>query len=337
MTDDEEMVVGFELDEEVVALIRAAARPYRLPTTAYIRPCTGIADEAFGSDGQFKSLADRYAALTNELPLAGAEMLRTDADGEIALIVRLRATAPWLEPVIASIERQLRIQNWAGRPWVAWRPLCLTGPPGVGKSYLARLIGDLAGTGHAVLDLAGTSDNRTLEGTARGWTSTQPCWPALVMSQTRTANPVLVLEEVEKAGGSARNGDPLATLLTMIEAETARTFWDKCLLTEVDLSHACWILTCNHVDLLPPVLRSRLDIVAVEGPGPEHFDFVASSVVADLVRRWGITPTALPTLPPHALRILRDAFARTRSVRTLRRHLEKIIAAMIPYERGPTH
>lgn len=337
MTEDEEAIVGFKPDEEVIALIRSAVRPYHVPTEAYVRPCMAIADEALASDGVFKSLADRYAVLTTELPLAGSAMLRTNTAGEIALIARLRAAAPWLEPAIASIERSLRIQNWAGRPWIAWRPLCLTGPPGCGKSHLARLIGDLAGTGDATLDLAGTSDNRTLEGTARGWTSTQPCWPALVMSQTRTANPVLVLEEVEKAGGSARNGNPLATLLTMIEAETAASFWDKCLLAEVDLSHACWILTCNHADLLPPVLRSRLDIVAVEGPGPEHFDFVASAIVANLVRQWGIAPTALPTVPPRAFSVLRNAFALTRSVRTLRRHLEQVIAAMIPHVRDRTH
>lgn len=172
MTDDENAVVGSEPDE-VMPQTRFAARPYRMPTSVNVRPCVAIADEALASDGVFKSLADRYAVLTDELPLAGAGMLRTDAVGDIALIAGLRAAAPWLEPAIASIERQLRIQNWAGRPWIAWRPLCLTGPPGCGKSHLAWLIGDLAGSGHATLDLAGTSDNRTLEGTARGLTSTQ--------------------------------------------------------------------------------------------------------------------------------------------------------------------
>ena len=185
----------------------APAQESLIPTTAFVRPCAAIAPEALaGQDGVFLTLDERYGALTEELPLAGAAVMRTNSAGEIALITRLRAAAPWLEPAIAIIEQQLLIQSWAGRPWIAWRPICLSGPPGSGKSHLARLIGSLAGAGHAALDLGGTSDNRTLEGTARGWNGAQPCWPAVIMNQTRTANPVLVLEEVEKAGGSAQNG-----------------------------------------------------------------------------------------------------------------------------------
>ena len=310
---------------------------YCIPTTAYVRPCTKIASEAVSDGVGLNSIGDRYAALTTELPLAGAAMMRSHASGEIALIARLRAAAPWVEPAIASIERHLLIQNWAGRPWVSWRPLCLVGPPGTGKSYLARLVAEASGAGVGVLDLAGTSDNRTLEGTARGWTSAQPCWPALVMSQTRTANPVLVLEEAEKVTGDGRNGDPLATLLTMIEAETASHYWDKCLLAEIDLSHACWILTCNDVERLPAVLRSRLDIVSVAGPGPEHFEGIYATIVSDLARRWGVPLESMPVLPPRAVRTLRAAFAKYRSARTLRRDLERLIAASIPRVRSATH
>lgn len=310
---------------------------YRIPSTAYVRPCLKIAEEAIETGGGFASVADRYVELTAELPLAGGAMMRAGSDGEIALTARLRAAAPWLESAIAVIDRQLRIQNWAGRPWIAWRPLCLAGAPGTGKSHLARLIGTLAGAGHGTLDLAGTSDNRTLEGTARGWNSAQPCWPALMMHQTLTANPVLVLEELDKAGGSGRNGKPLETLLTMIEAETAARYYDKCLLAPVNLSHICWILTCNSADGLPAPLRSRLDIVEVAGPGPEHFDALVRTILSDLAGGWQVPPAMMPDIPSKALVSLRKAFARTHSVRRLRRHIESIVAALIPAERGPSH
>lgn len=295
---------------------------------AYVRPTAVIAPEAVEVEG-IRSLADRYDSLTGYLELEGAAALAKIMNGDIRLVARLRAAAPWLETAIARIERQLRVQLWAGRPWVAWRPLCLVGPPGTGKSHIARLIGSIAGTGAMTLDLGGISDSRALEGTARGWTNAQPCWPAVAMAQTRTANPVLVLEEIDKAGGSAQGGVAHSVLLTMLERETARHYWDKCLLAEVDLSHCCWILTANDASLIPPMLRSRLDIVRIEGPGEEHFDAVFSALNGAIAKDWGVRREMLPQLPGPARALLREGFSQKRSVRTLRRHLESLLGAMI--------
>lgn len=295
----------------------------------FVRPCATIAPETLNENGIVQTLAERYADLTKPLPLMGTAVLGTKADGQIDLIARLRGLAPWMEPAIAAIERDLRLQLWTGRPWLAWRPLCLTGPPGTGKSHLAKLVGKLAGTGAMTLDLGGVSDARTLEGTARGWMQAQPCWPAIAMEQAGTANPVLLLEEIDKAGGSARNGSPHGVLLTMIERETARTYYDKCLLAEVDLSHICWVATCNDANLLPPMLRSRLDIVQIDGPGAEHFDAVVTALLAGIADEWGIAREMLPEMPTRAVAVLREAFGRTRSVRAMRRHLERIMEALI--------
>ena len=81
----------------------ASTRKVDIPATAYVRPCAAIAPEALaGQDGVFLTFAERYGALTDELPLAGGSVMTTNAAGEIALISRLRAAAPWLEPAIAS-------------------------------------------------------------------------------------------------------------------------------------------------------------------------------------------------------------------------------------------
>lgn len=308
-----------------------------IPTTRYVQPCARIEPEPTDGSIVFTSIADRYEALTRPLPLAGASVMKPDGRDEIGLVRYLRGAAPWLVAAIDRIDAQLRLQLWAGRPWIAFRPLLLAGPPGCGKSHLARLIGQRAGTGHAVLDLAGISDARTIEGTARGWTSTQPCFPAIAMQQAMTANPVLTLEEIDKAGGSARNGDPLSVILTMIERSTAHAYYDRCLMAPIDLSHVNWIMTANDASRLPAPLRSRLDIVEVARPDPEHFDGLVGNILRDLARDWEVPVTALPGIEPAIDATLRRRFGRHRSVRRLAREIETVLASLIPFQPRSQH
>lgn len=255
--------------------------------------------------------------------------MRPTHGGSIALIDYLRAAAPWFEGPIARLESQLRIQLWAGRPWLAWRPMLITGPAGAGKSHFAHLIAHFAGAASATLDLGGTSDSRILEGTARGWANAQPCWPSLVMAQTRTGNPVLVIEELDKAGGSTQGGVAHHVLLTMIERQTAEAYWDKCLLCPVDLSAVCWIMTGNDADRLPSPLLSRLDLIEVEGPSAEHFELLLATMMADLSRAWNVASTSMPSLPSGAIRALEKAFVRSQSARQMQRHLEMILSTLV--------
>jgi len=188
-----------------------------------------------------------------------------------------------------------------------------------------------------MLDLAGVSDNRTLEGTARGWSTPQPCFPAMTIHRTGTANPVIAIDEVDKAGASRRNGDPLATLLTMIERSTAKCFFDKCLLAPIDLSHVNWILTANDIDRLPMTLRSRLDIVHVDRPDAAHFDVLLANMLCDLATRLELPIDDLPSIPKMIDQRIRSRFARHRSVRALARDIEAAIATLIRFTPRRTH
>lgn len=219
----------------------------RMPTTEFVRPCERIERETKEFDGA-PTIAERFAALTTDLSLAGAAAMRTVANGQLAMTAHLRAQAPWYADAIALLDQQWRLQLWLGRPWIRFRPLLLVGPPGCGKSHLGRMIAQRAGTGYSILSLAGVADSTSVEGTPRGFTNTTPCFPALAMVQHLTANPIVVIEEVDKAGVGSRHGDPVASLLTLTEPGTARLYWDRCLMAPCDLSHVNWIMTANSLD-----------------------------------------------------------------------------------------
>ncbi len=299
-----------------------------IPTTEFIRPCERVEPETKEFVG-FPTIADRFAALTVELPLAGAAAMKPLANGELAITAHLRARAPWYATAIDLLDQQWRLQLWLCRPWIAFRPLLLVGPPGCGKSHLARMIAERSAVGHSILSLAGVADSTTVEGTPRGFTNTMPCFPALTMAQHGTANPIVVVEELDKAGVSARHGDPVTALLTLLEPGTAKQYWDRCLLAPVDVSHVNWILTANSLAGLPAPLRSRLDIVHVDGPSPEHFDILLANLFDEIAGQWRLPHTLLPTVAFEAEELLRHRFARHRSVRRLERELRAAMAAVI--------
>lgn len=239
---------------------------------AHIRPCRSIPSDGNCAEWM-ASIATLYEPLTTPLPLAGASTLiraRQDKEPRIAAVLRAEAA-------IDRIADQAALSLWAGRPWLSLRPILLVGPSGAGKTQLARRLGALSGCGDVVLSFAGVNSNVELAGNPRGFRHTQPCLPAMTMLQAGTGNPVVVIDEVGKAA-RGENGDPVATLLGMLERSTAARFFDGCLAVEIDLSHVNWVLTANRIDRLPAPLLSRVDVVEVAGPGPEHAELILANL-----------------------------------------------------------
>lgn len=266
-----------------------------------------------------RKMAKAYNALTGPLPLAGSGVsART-------LGTALTMEFPWMQPAIDRLVGDLQLLQRTGTIWVRFRPMLLVGPPGVGKTRFARKLARLAGTGYQEINAAGSSDNRMLAGTARGWSSAQPALPLLAMLRGGTANPVCVVDEIDKAGGNSRNGDMRATLLSFLEPETAGAWYDECLLASCDLSQVSWILTANNLTTLSAPLMSRLMVVHVSGLEPEHFGPLVEGILRDLCEELCVIRHQLPDLEPEVIKVLQEHFMRNRSARQLK---NAITAAM---------
>lgn len=274
-------------------------------------------------------IADRWSVLTTELPLAGGEAMRPGADGGFPALEALSATMPWASTLVADMEQSIRVQLALGRPWVQIDPILLVGAPGVGKSWLARRMGEALGLQTAVLEFGNTSDDRQLSGTARGWNNAQPAWPLVTIAAMRSANPLLILDELDKAGGSDSHGRPHHALLSMIEPGSSKQWQDPCLLSSCDLSAVNWIACANRVDQIPAALLSRLRIVQVMVPLPEHFDAALDSVLIELGKKWHFPPTIQVMLPARAINLLQKHFNRDRSIRSLARRSREVVGAML--------
>lgn len=128
--------------------------------------------------------------------------------------------------------------------------------------------------------LAGVSSSKSIVGSERGWASARPCLPALAFSVTKTANPILLVDEVDKSESSI-NGDAVSALLPMLERETARLYPDIYLLGNLDLSRVSFVFTANSVAGMPQPFLDRVETIRIAKPELKHYPAIAASVVEE--------------------------------------------------------
>ena len=209
----------------------------------------------------------------------------------------------------------------SGNEAVQFTPILLLGEPGLGKTYFAKKLAHALGTGFEFVSLSSLTAGWVLSGASSQWHNSRPGKIAQTLIEGDYANPVVVLDEVDKSGGDHRY-DPMGALYTLLERDTAQDFKDEYIDVNMDASHILWVATANDDTVIPEPILNRMNVYVIDRPDAEGSRRIALSVYREILdqHNWPFPPEPseglvdrLATIPPRDMKkLLLDAFGTAR-------------------------
>jgi ATP-dependent Lon protease len=202
--------------------------------------------------------------------------------------------------------------------------ILFVGPPGVGKTSLGRSIARALGRKFFRFSLGGMRDEAEIKGHRRTYVGAMPGKFIQAFKDTETANPVIMLDEIDKVGASFR-GDPASALLEVLDPEQNGDFLDHYLDVPFDLSKALFICTANQLDSIPAPLLDRMEIIQLSGYlASEKLDIARHHLWPRQLERNGLKQRGQLRIDRAALRKIVEDYAREAGVRRLEKYLGQI-------------
>lgn len=241
---------------------------------------------------------------------------------------QLNNESPWMQTITNRLFMTIRTYMAQDNPasGAILPPLLLLGSPGSGKTHYLHRLAELLGFKHRLVPMGGMSDSMTLRGAPRGYNSARPGLFVQTIEQYAIANPLFILDELEKVADSRHNGNPHDVLLQLLEPLNARCFYDECLQVNVNLSHVLILATANSLDTIPEPVRDRFIVLRVPDPSDDDLQKLARRLWVTEMSNFGFTSMSMPAYPEE---LINQALGASYSLRKLSAGVKKVAGLII--------